>query len=132
MVDSSNKLSIHNLLLCDAAHRDAQSGKWTLLGIFNSINSKGFPTAHPQLVAYIALSGIKGKEKFQIRVIPTGRADEAVFRADAELGVDNPDAVVDIGVPIRNLVFNRPGEYLFQVLSGERVVGERALMVNGL
>jgi hypothetical protein len=123
-------IAVQNLLLCDAAHRDASSGKWTLLGIFNSINSKGFPTTHPQLVAYLAVAGIKGKEKLQIRVIPSGKADEAVFRAEAELSVEDPKAVVDVGMPIRGMVFTKPGEYLFQVLHGEKVVGEKSLIVT--
>jgi len=32
------------LLICDAAYRDTASGKWSLLGLFNSIQAKVYPT----------------------------------------------------------------------------------------
>ncbi len=57
------------------------------------------------------------------------RASIVVPMLNAELAVEDPRAVVDIGVPIRGIVFHKPGEYLFQVLSGDEVIGEKGLMV---
>ena len=40
------------LLLCDAAARDAQSGKWTLTGVFDAVWAPQFPAVHQMMDVY--------------------------------------------------------------------------------
>src|SRR5580700_10367294 len=105
--DGSNP-TIANMLICDGAHRDPGSGKWTLLGLFNSINSKGFPITHPQMFCYVAVTGVKGKIPLRLQFVAADRKEEAIYKIEAELTVNDPKGVAELVIPIQRVVFNRP------------------------
>ncbi len=119
-----------NMIVCDGAHRDTASGKWTLLGVFNSVSASGFPITHPQFIVYIALRATSGKTLLRVQIVATDKADEMLYKIEAELVVQDPQAVTDVVVPIRNLTFTRPGEYLLQVFADNEFLGERSIVLN--
>src|SRR5207302_883705 len=96
-----------NMIICDAAHRDPGSGKWTLLGLFNSISSPSFPTIHQQLIAYVALTNAVGKVPLRFQIVASDRKDEVLYKAEAELNVTDRLPVVDLGIAARNIHFVR-------------------------
>ena len=123
----SNVPNALNMLICDGAHRDPGSGKWTLLGLFNSINSSGFPTSHPQMVVYLALNNVNGKVPLRFQIVASDRKEEPLFKIEAELTVGDPRVVADLVVPIRGVTFTKPGDYLLQVFANNQFVTERVI-----
>ncbi len=127
---SHSAIQALNMLICDGAHRDPGSGKWTLLGLFNSINSNGFPTKHPQLLIYLALAGAEGKVPLRLQIVASDRKDEPVYKIEAELTVNDPKVVADLVVPVRDVVFTKPGEYLLQVYANNHFLTERVITAH--
>jgi hypothetical protein len=119
-----------NMLICDGAHREPGSGKWTLLGLFNSINAGGFPTTHPQMVVYLAIKGAEGKIPLRVQIVPSDRKEEPLIKIEAELTVNDPRAVADLVVPLRGTTFTKPGEYSLQVFANNELIGERAILTS--
>ena len=124
---ANESISLLNMLICDGAHREPGSGKWTLLGLFNSINAGAFPTSHPQMIAYLALRGAEGKIPLRLQMVAADRKDEPLFKIEAELTVGDPRLVADLVIPVRGVTFTKAGEYLLQVYANNQFVGERAI-----
>jgi hypothetical protein len=118
------------MLICDGAHRDPGSGKWTLLGLFNSINAAVYPVTHAQMVAYVAIAGANGKVPLRFQMVSADRKEEALFKIEAELTVNDPRVVADMVVPVRGCTFTKTGEYLLQVYANNRLLGERPVILG--
>jgi hypothetical protein len=129
VVNSNTAPTVANLLVCDGAHRDPGSGKWTLLGLFNSINSKGFPITHPQMICYVAVTNVKGKMPLRLQIVASDRKDEVFYKVEAELTVNDPKGVAELVIPIQRVTFVRPAEYLLQVYGNNQFLGERSIIV---
>jgi hypothetical protein len=123
-------LALMNLLICDGAHRDPGSGKWTLLGLFDGITCARFPAPpHPQVVIYLVLAGADGKVPVRVQVVPSDRKEEVIARIDAELTVRDKRFMAELPIPFQGLIFPRPADYLIQVFANNRLLGERVLRV---
>lgn len=130
MSTESNALPVVlNMVICDGAHRDLGTAKWTLLGIFSSVTASAFPTTHPQMIAYIALTRAFGKVPLRFQIVAADRKEEVLYKGDAELTVSEPLPVVDLVIAARNVNFTRPGEYLLQLFSQDHFLAERPIMV---
>src|SRR5271157_5630994 len=101
VADDEATPTLINLLLCDGAHRDPSTGKWTLLGLFNSLTSKGFPATQPQMVCYVAVTNVKGKIPLRLQIVPGDRKDEVFFKAEGNLTGNDPRAVAEWSLPIQ-------------------------------
>lgn len=122
--------TVINMLICDGVHRDPGSGKWTLLGLFNSINAATYPVTHPQLFAYVAIAGANGKMPLRFQMVAADRKEEPLLKLEAELTVNDPKVVADMVVPIRGCTFTKTGEYLLQVYADNKFIGERAIILG--
>lgn len=126
----SDKLpTVLNVILCDAAYRDGPAGKWTLLGIFGAINAAAFPTIHPQMIIYLAVTGTAGKMPVRFQIVPADKKDQPIYRVDAELTVVDARLIAEVAVPLRNVTFPNAGQYLVQVLTGDALLTERTISV---
>ncbi len=117
------------LLICDAAHCDPSTGKWSLLGLFNSIHSVDFPCLHPELVAYLALTDANGKVALRFQIIDEQEIAEPLIVLDAELTADDPRQVAEIVIPLRDVVFPSAGDYRLQVFGCRHFLLERRITV---
>ncbi len=113
-------------LICDGAHRDPTTGKWTLFGLFNSIGGKEYPMRHPMMIAYLALTDVYGKLALRFELVDSDN-DESIFAMNAELTVSDPRTMADLVVPFRDVVFPKQGEYRLQVFAGNQFLIERRL-----
>jgi hypothetical protein len=122
------------MVLCDACWRDPSTGKLFLLGLFANIRAKSFPVAWPLITVYVALTGIHGKTPVRIRLVRVAEEDVLVTEMEAELGSDDPLAVVELPIALVNAVFEQPGDYRFQLWLGrdlnESCVLERRIVVQ--
>jgi hypothetical protein len=118
------------LLICDGAHRDPSTGKWTLLGLFNSIHARDFPITHPQLIAYLALTEARGTVPIRFQIVDTDESESLLFHVDTELKVNDPRVVADVVIPIRDVKFPQAGEYRLQVYACNQFLIERRISVQ--
>ncbi|MCE9531064.1 MAG: hypothetical protein K8T89_08055 [Planctomycetes bacterium] len=116
------------LLMCDGAHRDPSTGKWTLLGLFNSIHAVEFPTTHPLMVVYLAVTDAHGKISVRFRIIDGDEERDPLVLIETELTVGDPRVVADIVIPIRDVTFPEPGDYRLQVFTNNQFLMERRIL----
>jgi len=119
------------LVVCDGAHRDPATGKWTLLGLFNSIRAPEFPVTHAHMVVYLALTEAAGKLTLRFQIVDSEESEDPIATVDAELQVDNPRVVADLVIPIREVTFPAAGEYRLQVFAARQFLLERRILVIG-
>lgn len=115
------------LLVCDGAHRDPSTGKWTLLGLFNSIHANEYPSQHAQMVAYLAMTDVNGKVPLRFQIVDADESEPPLLQMDAELVVLDPRAVADVVIPIHDVTFPKAGEYRLQVFACQQFLIERRI-----
>jgi hypothetical protein len=124
-------------LLADSANV-SQEGKLNLLGIFDTIYAREFPTAHPHM--YLVLRFEAGADeagtKPALEVQFLGPDGEPLFRIPATLnvqrGVTGRAVGIDHVLALANLGFERAGRYAFRVLLDGRLAAEVPLAVETL
>jgi hypothetical protein len=117
------------LLICDAAHCDPSTGKWSLLGLFNSIHAVDYPTMHPQMVAYLALTEANGMVPLRFQIIEEREIAAPLIVIDAEMTADDPRQVAEIVIPLCDVVFPSAGDYRLQVFACRQFLMERRITV---
>jgi hypothetical protein len=113
----------------DTVSRDAGTGKFSLLGIYNTIVARAFPYVHPSMGLYLALTDGRGKIPLVLRLIDADEERAPVFKVEATLDSSDPTQVTEAGFVLQRLEFPKPGEYVLQLSAGEEVLMERRLTV---
>lgn len=120
--------SVDALLLCDSATREAQSGEWTLSGVFDALWVQRFPTVHQSMDVY-----------FRIRSDGPIRADLACqepsgsMRPLATLDIEpSARALVEGAVRLTGVELAMPGEHRFVLQVAGEPLGATSLIVAQL
>jgi len=121
--------SVLSINICDSIIRDERTKKVSLIGLFNSIFASTFPVRHPVMHVYIALTNGHGLYKLNVRLT---RAEDDVPIATMEGPIEfpNPLTVVELNIEWRGVEFNKPGEYVVEVLSDTALIGSRKFYVT--
>lgn len=117
--------------LADLVWRDPATGKFTIIGTFSTIAARRFPTTHPSLAIYLALTDGRGPCRLQLRIVDASEA-ETLSEAEIEVQFRDPIQLIEFGVRLDNIWFPGPGEYRVQLAQGTEVLFERRLFVIGL
>jgi hypothetical protein len=118
------------MVVCDAVWRDPATGKYFILGCFSAIGSHSFPTVHPSLAVYIALTEGYGKIPLAVRL--TDPQGGTVHESRLEIDFTDPRAIAEIGLQFQNLSFATAGEHRLQLHAGDAFVMERRISVQDL
>jgi hypothetical protein len=121
-----------SLVLADHVHRDGATGKYTLLGTYNSLMMREYPCLRQELMIYTSLTD--GHGQVPVRLVLTDADEElgAIATAEGCLNVGDPTGVWEIVFHLRNVVFPRPGHYRIQLHSGEHLLRELRLEAREL
>ena len=119
---------MNTILLCDGATRDAQTGKWSLGGIFDAVWAGSFPATHRALVVYFRVRP-EGAGLLHLRcVVPDGTVATL-----AEINTTAPPrGVVEGTVEVNALGLPVAGQYRFEIVAGDAVLVETELTVAQL
>jgi hypothetical protein len=115
--------------ICDAIIRDETTKKVSLIGIFNTIQAFSFPTVHPLLHLYMALTNGHGKYKGEISL--SDNEGKVLICAQGPLEFRDPLQVVEINFEWRLLKFEHEGEYIVEVACDGQQAGTRKFRVVG-
>lgn len=121
------------MLLCDYAHRDPATGKFSLLGVFDRIHAKQFPAAHGPFAIYLNLTNLNGSYNLSIQVL---RAEDessvGETRAAQPIVVRDPLARVEMALNLPGgLPLAKPGGYLFRLVVNDRSVQDLVCSIAG-
>jgi len=124
----ARKLVCLAMVVCDSIIDDRQTGKKTLVGLFNQIGANSFPVRHQSLAVYCSLTEGQGKHAIQLQCVHAVE-DKPIMGIDAELDMADPRAIAEMGFTLNGIVFPEPGPYEFQIICEGELVGRRAFQV---
>ncbi|HUG91090.1 MAG TPA: hypothetical protein VML55_09665 [Planctomycetaceae bacterium] len=124
------------MVLCDAVHRDAGNGKFTLLGIFDRLLGRAVPIK-AQFCVFFVLTDCVGETEIGIRIVDSraGLSDDF----DTSPIIDSPPVRIRSSDPlaaIKGVVgmtvdFPESGVYLCELYSGEVILQHQRVVVSG-
>lgn len=101
-----------SLLVCDTVITDAQSGKKSLIGLFNSIGAVRYPYLLPRFFIFVSLTNGNGDTVFDL-------PGKVPFKTP----LDAPEIVFDI----QNLVIKSTGTYELQIICDDVPIASRLI-----
>ncbi len=122
------------MVLCDSVHRDAATGKYTLLGTFSTLFAQEFPTAG-QFCVYCAVTDGMGTMSIRLRIVDADfgiaeseeRSPSIVVETEQEVEFDDPLAVVEIALGMQ-VSIPKPGLYHCELLVDSDVLMSRRML----
>lgn len=123
------------LLIADYVNITAD-GKLNVMGIFNSIHSTEFPTAHPEMFLVAKLSADPSeygtRKKLAIKLLDEGgKPIASLLEREIEIPHGKGDNVVAIRqlLKLTGLVFPQPGAYQFSLLIDNEQKGSQTVQL---
>ena len=129
MPSSKPPPALKAMLVCDVAVVDANTGKWSLLGIFSQITAHRLPCRHKSLCVYARLTEVRAEQELRLELRDLAR-DQLVGHGNVKVNAVDPLATTEIVCRLNNLVFPHPGKYEFQLLAGDELLGSTELVVG--
>ena len=112
------------ILVCDDVIRDVRTHKFSLIGLFNRISARRFPSRHARLHVFVSLTNGHGTCEAELRCVLRDE-DQPVGGMKGKIEFPGPLAVVDMNFDIANLTFPKPGRYSFDFYCSGVLLGSR-------
>lgn len=109
------------VLVCDVAVADPNTGKKSLIGIFDLVTVGRFPTQRPMSV-YMKLADAEGLYRIQVRFVHVGPA-KVLARYEGEVEVNSRLHSCDLFLSAPPLPIPAEGRYEFQVWANDVFLG---------
>lgn len=108
-------------LVCDVAIADPSTGKKSLIGIFDRIAVKQFPTSR-QMSLYLKVTDAIGTHNLSIKYVRT-ETDEVLGEVQGQLSASDPRRSQDLSVQLPPVPIPAPGRYEFRVFADSVYIG---------
>ena len=117
-----------SLLICDQVIDDRLTKKKSAIGLFNTVLVPSLPTRIHQLAVMATLTEIAGRTPLQLRLV---RDDDnsVLMQTRGHVKAPNPLAMVDLVFAMQGVPIAKPGQYAFELLSGDELLGRRRFQV---
>ena len=127
-LDESSGLA---LLFCDQIIIDRDTGKRSLIGLFEMINTKQFPAAASDFCIYASVAkGSSTEKRYYLELqAPDG---ELLIKAILDVDEWGPTEIFQFEMRVIGMSLPTPGVYLARVFVQGRVLLERRLLVQKL
>lgn len=119
-----------SLIICDQIITDRMTGKQSLIGMFSRIHTRGFPTTHPQVSIYVALTEGYGDTELMIRIVDGDEARPPIVEGKGKVRFKDPRAIANLALQFHGLTFPAAGEYRVQLWSQGELLREARLDVR--
>jgi len=117
------------LIICDQVITEAVTNKKSLIGLFNNVMARHFPSRQPRLCIFVSITGGHGKVSTKVRCV-NEESHEALFETSGEIAFQNPNHVVEAVFEFNNVTFPEPGLHCIEVVAGDELVLQRRFMVS--
>jgi hypothetical protein len=119
---------VNAMLICDQTFQDEQSGKMTLVGVFETVRAYQFPARHGRLCVYAKLADLLGEYRLRLELV---QLEESKIVGQGELKATFGDrmAPVELTFQLLDTVFHRAGRYEFRLYANDRWAGSKTLTV---
>lgn len=116
-------------VVCESFILDQLTQQRSLIGMISSIWAPSFPAVHAKLAIYAEITNGHGTYEWGVKLV-YANDDEELFSASAPVVFSDPRMVVNLAFTLNNVIFPRPGEYRFQLLSDGIIVVERRVVLR--
>ena len=117
------------MIICDMVIEDVESGKKSLIGIFDHVHTSALPGVVNELNVFVSLTDGHGSPGAELRCI-NAATEEELFRTEGSIEFPDPLAVVDLHFRFQGCEFPDEGEYRFQFLCDGHLLRERKFYVE--
>jgi hypothetical protein len=119
---------LNAMLICDQTFQDEQSGKMTLVGVFETVRAYQFPARHGRLCVYAKLADVQGEYRLRLELV---QLEELKVVGQGHLSATFNDRMtpVELSFQVLDTVFERAGRYEFRLYANDRWVGSKTLAV---
>lgn len=131
------KPQIVGLIFCDRIAVDPVKHEFSLVGLFQGRTFAKFPTSPMPLTVFGMISGGRGEGMLAVSAYPLGgqvlhdpESDWIYRNSKWTRFPDDPNMVVNVEFKVKNLVFPKPGEYLFVLSFEGDLIAERRMLVR--
>jgi hypothetical protein len=117
------------MVLCDAVHRDAMTGKFTLLGTFSTLYAAQFP-AKVMFCVYFSITDGLGKTTIRTKIVDSeslGSETNPIFEMPADFEFSSPLLVME-SVALVATEIPKPGLYHCELYAGNELLMARRLL----
>jgi hypothetical protein len=117
------------MIICDTVIEDVESGKKTLVGLFDHVNTSRLPSVVNELNVFLSLTDGRGNPRAELRCVNSA-SEEELFRTEGEIEFPDPLTVVDLHFRFQGCEFPDEGEYRFQFFCDGQILRERKFFVS--
>jgi hypothetical protein len=117
------------LFLCDQVIIDRETGKRTLVGLFDVLRCPEIPYTVPPFAVSAALTDGQGQCVLDLVVSDIDTAEQLAV-ASAQVDFDNPLALFHVRFRFPALSFPVAGQYLFELFADDEPICHRRLHVQ--
>ena len=121
------------MVICDNIIQDPETKKYFLMGTTTVTYARSFPARYQKMCVYAVLTGIREPTNITVKLVlldSKTNEDTDVMAIQGVVDSADPLAVAELTLGLRNLIFPKPGEYRFQLCSGQAILGERKFVVK--
>ena len=115
------------LLLADRVITEDNQKK-AIIGTFTQFTVRQVPAGMPPWFIYAAVTNLAGEHPFSVNLV-FDRSQQVIFSAGGTLKVDETRRVVELVIPVPNVVFPEAGTYIVSFHVGGEQIGSRILDV---
>ncbi len=108
-------------LVCDAAVADPTTGKKNLVGIFDRVNVRTFPTQQPMSL-YVKLTDAEGFYNVQVRYVQSNSGQE-LAKAEGQAQFASRLGSFDFLISLPSVPVPSEGRYEFQIWANDVYLG---------
>jgi hypothetical protein len=120
--------NVDAFLLCEHVHRDAVTGKYTLVGLWDALRSPQFPTLHGEYGLYFNLTGLNGTYRFGVVILGPDLSQVGVrFEVREPVTANDPLRRHELGFNLPGLQLPQPGRYTVRLLYNDLIAADFTL-----
>lgn len=121
--------ALNAMLVCDQVIRDAISGKFSLIGIFERVWAQSFPTRLPRVSIYAKITDAQGEYQFRLALVRLDSNEEIGSNTTPPVSIPDRLAPYDLVFELHDLVLPAEGRYEFRLYADDQFVGQKSFEV---
>ena len=128
MTNKPNPIPL-TMVVCDMVIDDRKTGKKSIIGMFNNINSEKVPFVHSKMNVFVCLTEGMGEYDGKLQCININD-EKNLFEMHGKVNFLNPHQVVEMHFELFGLSFPEFGDYRFEFLCNGKLVIARKFRVS--
>ena len=121
---------LNAMLICDTVITDRNTGKNSVIGIFDRIWASSFPVTHPSLTVYARIIDAQGQYVFKLELVDL--TNNQTSGGGTVPPIEVPDRMIpaDLVFKLQGLTFPADGRYEFRLYADDNFVGVHSFQVR--